>query len=97
MASFVPEYGLAPEHPFPAAVDEPLAAYRGLVKKGFAKIALAGDSSGGGLALVLLSSLVVERWKARDDLPSVRRSCRPGPTWRFLAPVWKHGMKRTHS
>lgn len=60
VAAFVPEYGLAPEHPFPAAVDETLAAYRGLVKKGFAKIALAGDSSGGGLALVLLSSLVVE-------------------------------------
>jgi monoterpene epsilon-lactone hydrolase len=60
VAAFVPEYGLAPEHPFPAAVDETLAAYRGLVKKGFAKIALAGDSAGGGLALVLLSSLVVE-------------------------------------
>jgi hypothetical protein len=63
VAAFVPEYGLAPEHPFPAAVDETLAAYRGLVKKGFAKIALAGDSAGGGLALVLLSSLVVEQPK----------------------------------
>ena len=61
--AFVPEYGLAPEHPFPAAVDEAQACYRGLVEKGFEKIALAGDSAGGGLALVLLSLLVA---KARD-------------------------------
>jgi acetyl esterase/lipase len=57
VAAFVPEYGLAPEHPFPAAVDEAQACYRGLVEKGFGKIALAGDSAGGGLALVLLSLL----------------------------------------
>jgi acetyl esterase/lipase len=61
--AFVPEYGLAPEHPFPAAVDDAQACYRGLVEKGFGKIALAGDSAGGGLALVLLSLLVT---KARD-------------------------------
>jgi monoterpene epsilon-lactone hydrolase len=63
VCAFVPEYGLAPEHPFPAAVDEALACYKGLVEKGFGKIALAGDSAGGGLALVLLSVLVA---KARD-------------------------------
>jgi acetyl esterase/lipase len=61
--AFVPEYSLAPEHPFPAAVDDAQACYRGLVEKGFGKIALAGDSAGGGLALVLLSLLVA---KARD-------------------------------
>lgn len=55
VAAFVPDYGLAPEHPFPAAVDEAQACYGGLVEKGFGKIALAGDSAGGGLALVLLS------------------------------------------
>jgi acetyl esterase/lipase len=49
---FVAEYGLAPERPFPAAVDDADAAYRGLVAKGFSRIAIAGDSSGGGLALV---------------------------------------------
>ena len=54
VAAFVPEYGLAPEHPFPAAVDEAQSSYQGLVEKGFGKIALAGDSAGGGLALVLL-------------------------------------------
>jgi acetyl esterase/lipase len=63
VVAFVPEYSLAPERPFPAAVDEAQACYRGLVEKGFGKIALAGDSAGGGLALVLLSLLVA---KARD-------------------------------
>jgi acetyl esterase/lipase len=61
--AFVPEYSLAPEHSFPAAVDDAQACYRGLVEKGFGKIALAGDSAGGGLALALLSLLVA---KARD-------------------------------
>jgi acetyl esterase/lipase len=63
VSAFVPEYGLAPEHPFPAAVDEAQACYRDLVEKGFGKIALAGDSAGGGLALVLMSLLVS---KSRD-------------------------------
>jgi acetyl esterase/lipase len=60
VAAFVPEYGLAPEHPFPAAVDEAQSSYQGLVEKGFGKIALAGDSAGGGLALVLLSLLAAK-------------------------------------
>jgi acetyl esterase/lipase len=60
VAAFVPEYSLAPEHPFPAAVDDAQASYRGLVEKGFGNIALTGDSAGGGLALVLLSLLVAE-------------------------------------
>ena len=53
--TFIPDYGLAPERPFPAAPDDALAVYRGLVEKGFHKIALVGDSAGGGLALVLLA------------------------------------------
>src|SRR5207247_7716517 len=46
---------LAPEHLFPAAVEDVEACYRGLVDKGINKIALTGDSAGGDLALVLLS------------------------------------------
>jgi len=51
-AAFVADYGLAPERPFPAAVDDADAAYRGLAGAGFLRIAIAGDSAGGGLALV---------------------------------------------
>src|SRR5881296_4480296 len=53
--AFIPEYRLAPEHPFPAAVEDVETCYRGLVAKGINKIAVTGDSAGGDLALVLLS------------------------------------------
>jgi epsilon-lactone hydrolase len=46
-------YRLAPEHPFPAALDDAVAAYRFVLKQGIApeRIALCGESAGGGLAL----------------------------------------------
>jgi len=53
--AFIPDYRLAPEHPFPAAIRDAEACYRGLVERGIQKIALTGDSAGGNLALVLLS------------------------------------------
>jgi len=53
--AFVPDYRLAPEHRFPAAVEAVEACYRGLVDEGINKIAVTGDSAGGNLALVLLS------------------------------------------
>jgi monoterpene epsilon-lactone hydrolase len=53
--AFIPEYRLAPEHRFPAAVTDVEACYRGLVDKGINRIAVTGDSAGGNLALVLLS------------------------------------------
>lgn len=53
------DYRLAPEHPYPAAVDDALAAYRWLLEQGHAgqDLALAGDSAGGNLVLVLLQRL----------------------------------------
>jgi monoterpene epsilon-lactone hydrolase len=57
VAAFVPDYRLAPEHPFPAGLRDCAACYRGLVALGFRAIALCGDSAGGNLALVLLSQL----------------------------------------
>jgi len=53
--AFIPDYRLAPEHPFPAAVDDAQACFRGLVETGVRNIALTGDSAGGNLALVLLA------------------------------------------
>jgi acetyl esterase/lipase len=52
-------YRLAPEHPFPAALEDALAAYRWLVGTGIAphRIIAAGDSAGGGLAAALMLSL----------------------------------------
>jgi monoterpene epsilon-lactone hydrolase len=54
--AFIPDYRLAPEHPFPAAVTDVEACYRGLVDRGINKIAVVGDSAGGNLVLVLLST-----------------------------------------
>jgi epsilon-lactone hydrolase len=62
--TFVPDYRLAPEHPFPAAIDDIAAAYRGLVAEGAERIVIAGDSAGGGLTLALLSILAAEKPKA---------------------------------
>jgi monoterpene epsilon-lactone hydrolase len=57
--ALVPDFRLAPEHPFPAAVEDALAAYHWLVERrgDASKVVLAGDSSGAGLALAVLLSL----------------------------------------
>ena len=54
-AAFVPDYRLAPEHPFPAAGEDAEACHAALAADGTRRIALTGDSAGGNLALVLLS------------------------------------------
>jgi monoterpene epsilon-lactone hydrolase len=50
---FVADYRLAPEHPFPAAVEDGAAAYVGLLESGCrpGRVVIAGDSAGGGLAM----------------------------------------------
>ncbi len=66
--AFSVDYRLAPEHPFPAAFDDCLGAYRGLVKSGIdpKRIVVAGDSAGGNLTLVLMLALR----KAGEPLPA---------------------------
>jgi acetyl esterase/lipase len=57
--ALVPAYALAPEQPFPGAIESALAAYRFLQGGGFApgRIVIAGDSSGGGLAAATLLAI----------------------------------------
>lgn len=62
------DYRLAPEHPFPAAIEDATAAYRWLLSTGIKPehIVIAGDSAGGGLALATLLALR----DAGDSLPA---------------------------
>lgn len=72
------DYRLAPEHPFPAALDDALAVFRHLCREGIepGRIVLAGDSAGGGLSLALALCL-----KDRDEpLPAGSFAFPPGPT-----------------
>lgn len=69
------DYRLAPEHPFPAAVDDATAAYRFLLDEGYAseRIAVGGDSAGGGLTFACLLALR----EAGDPLPEAAIALSP--------------------
>lgn len=75
----LPDYRLAPEHPFPAGVDDAVTAYRWLTEQGFApsSIVIGGDSAGAGLALSTLIML-------RDDGTPLPRAAMLMSTWADL-------------
>jgi len=57
--AFIADYRLGPEHPFPAAVEDAVAAYQGLLDSGIdpARLCIAGDSAGGGLTVAALVAI----------------------------------------
>lgn len=78
-AALLVDYRLAPEDPFPAAVEDGVAAYRWLLEQGFKpqNLSIAGDSAGGGLALATLVS-------ARDQGLPMPASAVPISPWSDL-------------
>ncbi len=80
------DYRLAPEHPFPAAVDDAVAAYRWLLDEGIqaASIVIAGDSAGGGIALAAQLALR----ENGQPLPGGSLPISPWADLRCAAPSW---------
>ncbi|MGR3710953.1 MAG: alpha/beta hydrolase [Alterinioella nitratireducens] len=94
LRGYLPDYALAPEHPFPAAPDDVLAVYRALLEAGHdpGRIAVAGDSAGGCLAAVLLQDI------AREGLPmpAVAALISPATDLRGTAPSLEENRRRDH-
>lgn len=86
---FLPEYRLAPEHPFPAAVEDACHAYGWVLEQGFApeRIALSGDSAGGGLVFASMMAL-------RDENAPLPAALASISAWTDLAAT---GQSLTHN
>lgn len=69
VSSFLPDYRLAPENPYPAAFEDACAVYSGLFELSIESVALVGDSAGGGLTLALLAHMTGESEIGRCQAP----------------------------
>jgi len=86
------DYRLAPEHPFPAAIEDTVAAHEWLLSQGMAtsQLVVAGDSAGGTLALALLLHL-------RDHnqpLPAAAVCLSPAPDLTFSSDSWTSNARK---
>jgi acetyl esterase/lipase len=69
-AVFVADYSLAPERPFPVAIDDVAAVYHALAGAGCSRLAIIGDSAGGGLALAMASRLTAAARNGAGQRPA---------------------------
>ncbi|MFA5374190.1 MAG: alpha/beta hydrolase [Dehalococcoidia bacterium] len=83
---YAPDYGLAPQNPFPAGLQDVFIAYRALLDQGIQpnKIVIAGDSAGGTLTLALLLKLR----EAGLPNPAAAVTICPGPDLTFPGESW---------
>ena len=91
-SAVLPEYRLAPEHSFPAALDDALAAYRAVLEEAGGdggRIVMGGDSAGGGLAVALCVALR----DAEEPLPRALALLSPWLDLTCTSPSWDARFK----
>jgi acetyl esterase/lipase len=79
---FIVEYALAPERAFPSALHDAEAVYRSFADAGLSKLAIAGDSAGGGLALALLLAICNSSREDSVVKPVAAAAMSPWLIWR---------------